>query len=176
MCAHQIQCTTKEAIIKHLRTHLEEESDQLKEYMEAVKTLSQEVKALTEQVKKLEGATYRAEELTKANAIQTVEVTSLRESMNRAKANTAEEYEDLQPFFNLLGSQYGEGFEDFKKQAIARSDDEVVEVDDVVGDTPKNTVAPQVVEGDSQPQVEETTANVENPNPATQKKIVESFF
>ena len=39
--------------------------------------------------------------------------------MNRAKANAAEEYEDSQPFFNLLGSQYGEGFEDFRKQAVA---------------------------------------------------------
>lgn len=70
-------------------------------------------------MKKLEGATYRAKELTEANTIQTVEVTSLRESMNKAKDNTAEEYEDSQPFFNLLGSQYGEGFEDFRKQAVA---------------------------------------------------------
>ena len=84
-----------------------------------MKPLSQEVKALTEQVKKLEGSTHRAKELTNANAILTAEVTSLSESLDRAKADAVEEYKDLQPFFNLLGSQYDEGFEDFKKQVVA---------------------------------------------------------
>ena len=72
-----------------------------------------------EQVKKLDDVTRWAEELMEANAILTAEVTSLRESIDKAKANAVEEYKDLQPFFNLLGSQYGEGFEDFRKQAIA---------------------------------------------------------
>lgn len=126
-----------------------------------MKTLSQEVKALTEQVKKLEGSTHRAKELMDANAILTAEVTSLRESLDRAKADVVEEYKDLQPFFNLLGSQYDEGFEDFRKQVVAffpnmnfssiqikltvppilKSNDEVVKVD-VEGDTPENTVTP----------------------------------
>ncbi|KAK9998256.1 hypothetical protein SO802_017859 [Lithocarpus litseifolius] len=110
MCALQIRCTTKEAVVKRLTTHLEEESDQLKKNKEGVKTLSQEVKALTEQVKKLEGATCWAEELTKANAILTVKMTSLHESVNRAKADIVEEYKDSQLFFNFLGSQCDEGF------------------------------------------------------------------
>ena len=149
-----------------------------------MKPLSQEVKALTEQVKKLEGSTHRAKELTDANAILTAEVTSLSESLDRAKADAVEEYKDLQPFFNLLGSQYDEGFEDFKKQVVAffpnmnfssiqikltvppilKPNDEVVKVD-VEGDTPENTVTPQVVEGGGQPQVEEATINVDNANP-----------
>ena len=29
-----------------------------------------------------------------------------------------EEFKDSQPFFNLLGAQYGEGFEDFRQQVI----------------------------------------------------------
>ena len=83
-----------------------------------MRTLNNEVKTLTEQVKKLDDATRWAEELTEANAILTAEVTSLRESIDKAKANSIEEYKDSQPFFNLLVSQYGEGFEDFQKQAI----------------------------------------------------------
>lgn len=55
----------------------------------------------------------------KANAILTVEVTSLCESMDKAKADAIKEYKNSHPFFNLLGSQYGEGFEDFRKQAAA---------------------------------------------------------
>ena len=195
MCALQIRCPTKEGVVKHLRTCLEEKSDQLKKYKEGVKPLSQEVKALTEQVKKLEGSTHRAKELMDANAILTAEVTSLRESLNWAKADAVEEYKDLQPFFNLLGFQYDEGFEDFRKQVVAffpnmnfssiqikltvppilKPNDEVVKVD-VEGDTPENTVTPQVVEGGGQPQVEEATINVDNANPVAQKKFVVFVF
>lgn len=138
-----------------------------------------------EQVKKLDDVTRWAEELMEANAILTAEVTSLRESIDKAKANAVEEYKDLQPFFNLLGSQYGEGFEDFRKQAIAlfpnvdfsliqieltipstsRPDDEVVEVDDGEGDILENVVASKVVKGNGQSQVEEVTVNAENTAP-----------
>nr|POE77232.1 hypothetical protein CFP56_36646 [Quercus suber] len=173
----KIRYATKEAVDKCLGTHLGEESDQLKKYKEGVLTLNNEVKALTEQVKKLNGATRGIEELMEANAILTAEMTSLRESINKAKANVVKEYKDSQPFFNLVGSQYREGFEDFKKQATVlfpnmdfshvqikltvpptpKPNDEVVEVDDGEGDIPENVVAPQVVEGDSLPQVEEAT-------------------
>lgn len=138
-----------------------------------------------EQVKKLDDVTRWAEELMEANAILTAEVTSLRESIDKAKANAVEEYKDLQPFFNLLGSQYGEGFEDFRKQAVAlfpnvdfsliqieltipstsRPDDEVVEVDDGEGDILENVVASKVVKGNGQSQVEEVTVNAENTAP-----------
>lgn len=138
-----------------------------------------------EQVKKLDDVTRWAEELMEANAILTAEVTSLRESIDKAKANAVEEYKDLQPFFNLLGSQYGEGFEDFRKQAIAlfpnvdfsliqieltipstsRPDDEVVEVDDGEGDILEKVVASKVVKGNGQSQVEEVTVNAENTAP-----------
>lgn len=96
-------------------THLEEELDQLKKYKEGACTLNDEVKALMEQVKKLDGASPWAKEFTEANAILTAEVTSLYESTDKAKAVAIEEYKDLKPFFNLLGSQYSEGFEDFRK-------------------------------------------------------------
>ncbi|XP_065623903.1 uncharacterized protein LOC136065115 [Quercus suber] len=113
----QIRCAAKEVIVKHLRCCLEEESDQLKKYKEGACTLHNKVKALTKQVKKLNGATGQAKELMEANAILTVEITFLCESIDKAKADTVEEYKDSHPFFNLLGSQYGEGFEDFRKQA-----------------------------------------------------------
>ena len=164
-----------------MRTCLEE-SNQLKKYKEGVRTLNNKVKALMEQVKKLNGATRRVEELTEANAILTAEVTSLHESIDKVKADVVEEYKDSQPFFNLLVSQYGEGFEDFRKQVVAlfpnvdfspvqieltipltsRPNDEVVEVDVEEGDILENVIAPQVVEGDGQPQVEEATINAEN--------------
>lgn len=105
-----------------------------------------------------------AKELTEANAILTAEVTSLRESMDKAKADAIEEYKNSHPFFNLQGSQYGDGFEDFKKQAAIfflnvissiqseltipltpRMDDEAVVVEDEDEDAPEHAMALQVV-------------------------------
>ena len=76
MPALQIRCVAKEAIVKRLRSRLEEEANQLKKYKEGIRTMNGKVKALSEQVKKLDGASRRAEELT-ANATLMAEVTSL---------------------------------------------------------------------------------------------------
>ena len=93
------------------------------------------------------------------------EVTSLHKSMDKAKADAIKEYMDSHQFFNLLGSQYGEGFEDFKRQATVffpnvdissvqieltvpptpRVDDEVVDIEDEDKDAPEHAMAPQVV-------------------------------
>ena len=40
----------------------------------------------------------------KVNAILTAKVTSLWESVDKAKANAVEEFKDSQSFFDLLGS------------------------------------------------------------------------
>ena len=69
-------------------------------------------------MKKLDGASRQAEELVKANSILMAEITSFRESIDKFKADAVEEFKDSQIFVDLLGSQYGEGFEDFRKQAI----------------------------------------------------------
>lgn len=114
MWALQIWCA-KEVIIKRLRSCLEEELDRLKKYKEEAHALHGEVNALTEQVKKLNGAIRWVEELTKANAILTAKVASLHETLDKAKVDAVEEHKDSQSFFNLLGSQYGEGFKDFRK-------------------------------------------------------------
>ena len=53
-------------------------------------TLKREVTALIDQVKKLDGASRRIEELTKAYSILTAKVASLRESVDKAKANIVE--------------------------------------------------------------------------------------
>nr|POF15767.1 hypothetical protein CFP56_17974 [Quercus suber] len=58
-------------------TELEESSRRggpIEEVQEGVHTFNKEVKALTEQVKKLDGASRQVEELTKANAILTLEI------------------------------------------------------------------------------------------------------
>lgn len=128
-------------------------------------------------MKKLDGASCWVEELTKVNAILTNEVTSLQESMDKAKAEAFEEYKDLQLFFNLLWSQYDEGFKDFKKQSIVLFpnvdfsfvqidtmvpmtpwvDNEIVDVEDENEDAPKKVVAPQVIQGNNPLQHEGTT-------------------
>lgn len=43
------------------------------------------------------------------------EMVSLRESVDKAKADAVKEFKYSQPFFDLLGSQYGKSFEDFRK-------------------------------------------------------------
>ena len=83
--------------------------------------------------------------------------------MDKAKADVIEEFKDMQSFFDLLGPQYSEGFEDFKKQAVVlfpngefssvqiyttipmtpRRDDEVVEIKDRDEDTSKKAIAPR---------------------------------
>lgn len=95
---------------------LEEEVDQIKSY----RSLKGEVNTLTEQVKKLDGASHQAEKLVDANSILMAEMTSLRE-IDKFKVDAVKEFKDSQPFVDLLGSQYGEGFEDFRKQAVASS-------------------------------------------------------
>lgn len=59
---------------------------------------------MKEQVKKLDGASHRAEKLVKVNSILIVEMTSLRESIDKFKADTIKEFKDSQPFVDLLGS------------------------------------------------------------------------
>lgn len=51
---------------------------------------------MKEQVKKLDGAFRRVEKLVKANSILTVEMTSLRESIDKFKADTVKEFKDSQ--------------------------------------------------------------------------------
>nr|POE71697.1 hypothetical protein CFP56_48600 [Quercus suber] len=68
------------------------------------------------------------------------EMTSLQESVDKAKANAIEEFKDSQPFFDLIGSQYGEDFEDFCKQAVLlfpSVDFSSVQIDTMIPMTPK---------------------------------------
>ena len=77
-------------------------------------------------------------------------MTSLRKRVDKARANALEEFKDSQLFFDLLGSQYSEGFKNFRRQAVllfssvdfssvqidtmipmtSRWDDEVVDIKD----------------------------------------------
>ena len=77
-----------------------------------------EVNAQKAKVSQLEGATRQVEELTKSNTNLTTEVAALHEEVNKVGADAVEEFKDSQPFFNLLGAQYGEGFKDFHKQLV----------------------------------------------------------
>lgn len=134
---------------------------------------------LTNQVENFGGTAHQAKELAEANSIFTTEITSLQESMAKAKANVVEEFKDSQPFFDLLGSQYSEGFEDIRKQAVllffgvdfssvqidttilmtSRGDDEVVDIEDGEdkGVSGGETLTPRVTQGDGSTQSESLT-------------------
>lgn len=118
MRAFQISHFAQEAVVKHLRTHLAIEGDQIKEYKEAIYLLNGEVITQKAKVTQLEGIAYLVEELTKANTNLTIELTAFHEQVDKVKVDAIQEFKDSQPYFDELGGQYDEGFEDFCKQAV----------------------------------------------------------
>ena len=73
---------------------------------------------MTELKAKLSGVTHQANELTKENANLKSKVTVLHEYMDKVKEEVIEEFQVSQPYFNEMGGYYGDGFEDFHKQAV----------------------------------------------------------
>ena len=187
--ALQIRCTAQKVVVKRLRTYLAVDGEKTREYNDAMHTLNWKVNTLTTWVEKLDGTARRAEELEKVNFILTAKMTSLQESVDKAKANAVKEFKDSQPFFDLLGSQYGEGFEDFYKQVILvfssvdlssiqinttipmspRGDDEVIDIED--GEDEEafggEALAPWVTQGDNPPQLEGPTEDKTDLAPTT---------
>lgn len=68
--------------------------EKIKEYNEATPTINGEFNTLMTQVEKLDGATRQAKELVEVNFILMAEMTSLQESVDKAKANAVEEFKD----------------------------------------------------------------------------------
>lgn len=116
MRALQIKCAALQAMVKHLCTRMATDSKDLKKFKDALRLLNGEVNDYKAQ---LEGGACRVEELTKANTNLTIELATLCEQVDKTKANAVEEFKDSQPYFVKLGDQYDEGFEDFRKLAIA---------------------------------------------------------
>ena len=103
-------------------------------------------------------------------------MTSLRKRVDKARANALEEFKDSQLFFDLLGSQYSEGFKNFRRQAVllfssvdfssvqidtmipmtSRWDDEVVDIKDGKDKevSEGETLALRVTQGDGSMQLE----------------------
>lgn len=104
---------------------------------------------------------HQAEKLTEANVVQTAKVASLYKSIEMAKANAFEGYKDSQDFFDLLGSQYGECFEDFHKQATVLFPDvdfSSVQIDISVPMTPKADDEVDDIEDEDRDKLEGETA------------------
>lgn len=116
MRAPQIRCTAQEALVRHLGSRMAADSEDLKKFKDALLLLIGEV---NNQKAQLEGSPRWVKELTKANNNLMTELIALREQVDKAKADAAVEYKYFQPYFDELGVQYGEGFEDFCKLAIA---------------------------------------------------------
>nr|POF21202.1 hypothetical protein CFP56_06998 [Quercus suber] len=112
----RIRCTAQEALVRQLGTRMATDSEDLKKFKDALLLLIGEV---NNQKAQLEGSPRWVKELTKANNNLTTELVALREQVGKAKADAAVEYKYFQPYFDELGVQYGEGFEDFCKLAIA---------------------------------------------------------
>lgn len=145
-------------VVKCLRTRLAERIDQLKVYKEAIRTFNREVNAQKDKVSQLEGAAYQVEELTKSNTNLTIEVAALRDQVDKVRANAMEEFKDSQPFFDLLGAQYGEGFEDYCQQVILLYPDldfSFVQIDASIPMTPHGSDEVVDVEDDIDDAVEE---------------------
>lgn len=81
-------------MVKRLKTHLETEGDQIKEYKEPIYLLNGEVNTQKAKVTQLEGITRRVEELTKANTNLTTELTVFREEIDKVKADTIEDFKE----------------------------------------------------------------------------------
>ena len=59
------------------------------------------------------------EEAETAKANLTIELTAFREKTNKAKADAVAEFPVSQPFFDMCGAYYGDGFDECLKQVEA---------------------------------------------------------
>ena len=81
----------------------------MEKYKEGARILHGAVKILTAQVKKLDGTARRAEELIKANAILTAEVTSLCETLDKSKARCCQGVQGLIAILQPTGVSVWQG-------------------------------------------------------------------
>lgn len=66
----------------------------------------------------MEGSTHQVEELTKENSNLRTKLTALCEHVDKVKDEAITKFQTSQAYFDEIGIQYGNGFEDFHKQAI----------------------------------------------------------
>ena len=58
------------------------------------------------------------EELTKENSNLKTELATLHEHVDKVREEAVIEFQTSQIYFDKMGVQYGDGFEDFHKQAV----------------------------------------------------------
>ena len=73
---------------------------------------------LNEQKDKVQGSACQVEEVTKENSNLKTKLTALRKHMDKIRDEAITELQTSQAYFNEMGVQYGDSFEDFRKQAI----------------------------------------------------------
>lgn len=149
MKALQDKCIANEGVICQFRKHQEIQNKEQEQYKEVVHTLNKELSmklvelveethrleevekagtnltmelaALREQMDKAKAdvvVEFR-EEAEKARTNLTMELAALREQMDKSKADVVVEFRVSQPFFDVCGMFYGDGFDDCLKQVGA---------------------------------------------------------
>ena len=101
--------------VKCLRSHLETEEETSKKFKESFQNLNTE---LNEQKDKVQRSACQIEEVTKKNSNLKTKLTALRKHMDKIMDEVVTELQTPQAYFNEMGVQYGDSFEDFRKQAI----------------------------------------------------------
>ena len=109
MRALQDRCITSDEVIRRYQKHQRIENKERDQYKKAICILNEE---LTAKTTKLKEESRLQEEAKKARTSLTTELTTLREQMDKAKADTMAEFKASQPFINACSVYYGDGFDD----------------------------------------------------------------
>lgn len=109
MKALQDRCVANEGVIWRFHKRQEIENKERNQYKDVVCTLNQE---LTTKLALLAEETHPREEVEKAKTNLMTELAALREQMDKAKVNAVAEFCVSQPFFDVCGVFYGDGFGD----------------------------------------------------------------
>ena len=98
--------------VKCLRSCLEVEEETSKKFKESFQNLNTE---LNEQKDKVQRSACQVEEVTKKNSNLKTKLTSLHKHMDKIRDEAVTELQTSQVYFNEMGVQYGDSFEDFRK-------------------------------------------------------------
>lgn len=104
---------------------------------EGVRTFNKE---LTDTLAKLKEETRLKEEAKKVRTNLTTELSTLREQMDKAKTDAVMEFPISQPFFDVCGAYYSDGFDDCLKQVgvvYLNLDLSQITIDGTISPTPR---------------------------------------
>ena len=107
--ALQDRCVTNEGVVTRVRKYNSNLLDQQKQYKEAFHTLNVKLKEMRE---KLERASSQSKELEE-------NLTTLRKQVEKARADTVQEFKAWQSYIDSCADYYGTGFDDCLKQVAS---------------------------------------------------------